>query len=144
MQWSIIHSAQVRNDEKLFKDKRILFIGGAFSGGDMATIAVESGARQVYIVPTHRPNVRNVWALDRMTPTSDGGERVWDHNCTRQNSIVTSEFVGMFAGWLYPLHKASEPASLTMPGDCLGVCDLKVMAASLKNGTIQVVENAAE
>ena len=110
----------------------------------MATVAVDSGARQVYIVPTHRPNVRNVWTLNRVTPRSGGGERVWDYQCTRQNSIVTSEFGAMFTGWLYPLHKASEPASLTMPGDCLGVYDLRVMAASLKNGKIQVVENAAE
>ena len=140
----IIHSAQVRNDEKLFKDKRILFIGGGYSGGDMATVAVESGARQVYIVPTHRPNVRNVWTLNRVTPRSGGGERVWDYQCTRQNSIVTSEFGAMFTRWLYPLHKTSDKASLKFPGDCLGICDVDVMDSSLKNGKIKLVENAAD
>ena len=147
----IVHSAQVRNDEQLFHGKRVLFIGGGYSGGDMATIAVKSGARQVYVIPTHRPQLRNVWAMNRVTPVKNGGGDgdqgdvlAWDYHCTRQSSIMTSDFGAKFASWLFPLHKTSEQASLKFPGDCLGVCHVDVMKQGLKQGQIQLVVNVAE
>ena len=140
----VIHSAQVRNDEVLFKDKRVLFIGGGHSGVDMATIAVQNGASKVYIVPTRRPETRNVWVLNRMTPTRDGSQQVYGYQCTRQNTIVTSEFRSLFRSWLFPLHKVSSDAPSTFPGDCLGICDMDVLDESLKSGTIELVEVVRE
>ena len=141
----IIHSAQVRNDEKLFKDKRVLFIGSGSSGADLATIAVKHGASKVYIVPTHTPDKRNVWLLSRITQKADGGEQIWCHQYTRHNSILTSEFYSSaFASGLYPLHKTSEHASPTFPVDGIGVCDLAVFEQSVANGTIEAVTNVVE
>ena len=141
----IIHSAQVRNDEKLFKGKRVLFIGSGSSGADLATIAVKHGANKVYIVPTHTPDKRNVWLVNKMTRKPDGGEQIMSHEFTRHNSIVMSEFYNCaHACGIYSLNKTSKEASEIVPGDGVGVCDLDVFERSVTNGTIEVVTNVVE
>ena len=54
----ILQSNQVR-DPKLFKDKRVLVIGGSVTGADLACNALKNNAKQVYLSATSRPDTRN-------------------------------------------------------------------------------------
>ena len=55
----LIQSNQVRNPGALFKDKRVLVIGGSVTGADLACNALKSNARKVYLSASSRPHARN-------------------------------------------------------------------------------------
>ena len=120
-QGTLVHSSQVRRETSLFRDKKVLVIGGGFSGGDMATSAVKSGAEAVYWSLTR--GHRSHWCFDRYV-RGQYGLKPWDVRTSRkQYKQRMGEFWDLLKPVLVPLSSDKYHTKPMIPGDALSVAD---------------------
>ena len=134
-----MHSAQVRRDE-LFEGKRVVIVGGSFSGGETATNAINGKAEKIYWTLDRSEEGRNYWLLNRQPSVSP--KMSWDHFNTRMDSIINSaEFGRKLVQELDLLHQGRKESSI----DTLNVTDKPILTSvdtiqrSVKSGAIEII-----
>ena len=133
-----IHSAQVRRDD-LFEGKRVVIVGGSFSGGEMATNAINGKAEKIYWTLDRSEEGRNYWLLNRQPSVSS--RKSWDHFNTRRDLFINSEeFGSKLVNELDLLHQGRKKSSI----DTLTVTDKLILTSvdtiqsGLHTGAIEI------
>ena len=85
-----IHSSQVRDEKALFSGKRVLVIGGSFSGGELAYYALKANASHVFLVQSSDPS-KKVWLWNRFEESAKGLIE-WEHRITYENCVGLNGF----------------------------------------------------
>ena len=134
-----IHSAQVRRDE-LFEGKQVVIVGGSYSGGEMATNAINGKAKKIYWTLDRSEEGRNYWLYDRQPSTSS--RMSWDHMNTRIDVFINSvEFGSKLVNELHLLCQGRNKSSV----DTLFVTDKAILTSAdtiqsgLKSGAIEII-----
>ena len=128
---TLIHSAQIRRDE-LFKDKKVMVVGGGYSGGETVTCAANGGARDIYWSLTSSERGRSYWLLDRRLHKTQGQEskcQSWDHLMTRKSNFVDPlEYKLAISSQLQPLKQDTGRQNRGL--DVFGVTDKPVITSA--------------
>lgn len=80
----MIHSCQVRNEEQLFRGKRVLIVGGRFSASDMVVAAVRNEADHVYWAMSKHSMVK-YGCIDKFPVVNEHRKVPWQGLITRFN-----------------------------------------------------------
>lgn len=133
---TMVHSAQVRQDKKLFEYKRVLVVGGSYSAAEMIDIALKSNVKGLYWSFGDSSRVKNSWVFDRF-PTVSG---TWDEIFTRQNYFKNhQEFLQKFSSWLQPIRQSEDKPQLKFPPDRMIITNTKKIFKGLLSGRIRLV-----
>ena len=137
---TVLHSVQVRRDD-VFKNKRVLIVGGGFSGAEMIRNALNGHAQSIcWTVSGSLQNTdHNHWVFSRF-PDESRPNKPWDHSITRHGhpQKVFGEN-GKLSTWLYPLNQCEMHPNPKIPGDGLAITDLPLIKKGMQSGQVRLV-----
>ncbi len=132
----VIHSAQVRQDVRLFEGKRVLMVGGSNSAVEMIGIALNADVKDLYWSVSASLQDKNRWMFDRF-PTASGA---WDENVVRHDYFKNPQvYVDKFVSWLQPISQREDEPQLKSPPDRLMITNTREVHKGLLSGRLRKV-----